>query len=280
MGHEEVNAEELENNPSEEGTLEQAEAEPTQTTETVEETPEDPLASLPEEQREALIRAAQARFTPAQQQRAEEARLAKEEARIAKEEARFEREQRLAYTQKMEELQGKQPKQEEVPEDPEPEYLMDPIAHNRWVARQENKDLRKELAQIKQRFDEEHATRTQERNKQRLESDWAKLESDYPDMKDQTSDVAREFDKYVSSKDARAQSRVKLYRDGLIDLDELFRLALGPKAQAAAETKVKQDLVRKANAQVAGGKSSAPPRTKYASVDDAIAEAIREATKG
>lgn len=275
MEPEEVNAEELGNNPVE-GTPEQSEAEPTQPTEEVEETPEaDPLASLPEEQREALIRAAQSRFTPAQQAKAEEARLAKEEARLAKEEARLEREQRLALARHMEELQGKvsAPAAPKEPEDPEPDPVMESAAWQKWNVRQELRPLVRKIQEL------ESGNQMQiQRARQTAEVE--KLKADYPDLKDKDSTLSKTFNAFLSSTDKDAVRLCGLYDSGHINAEELLAWATRTIAPAVAEAKVKQDLVRKANAQVAGGQSKAPPGKKYASVDDAINDAIRESMKG
>ena len=276
MEPEEVQVEELGNNPSEEGTPEQAETETTETSDVVEETPEeDPLASLPEEQREALIRAAQGRFTPAQQAKAEEVRLAKEEARLAKEEVRIEREQRLAYERRMEELQGKVPKQEEKkePEDVEPDPVMDHDAWNKWSRRQEIKPLYDMIHELK-------AEKEQERITRKVETDYARLAAAYPDIRNESTELAKTFEAFLTSKGEREQRLTKLYRAGHIEAEELLSLALGSKAPAVAEAKVKQDLVRKANAQVSGGQSKPPSSKKYSSLEDAISESIREQSKG
>lgn len=276
MGSEEVNAEELGNNPAEVGTPEQSEAEPTQATETVEETPEvDPLASLPEEQREALIRAAQSRFTPAQQAKAEEARLAKEEARLAKEEAKFEREQRLAYAQKMEELQGKQPVEAgpKEPEDPEPDPVMEPTQWNAWNVRQQIKPWVREVQELRAN------TQAQVKHaKQAAEVE--KLKADYPDLKDRDSQLSKTFNAFLESKTPSSARLCRLYDDGQITAEELLAWATRSIAPEVAEAKVKQDLARKASAQVAGGQSKASLPKKYLRVEDAIEEAIKESMKG
>jgi len=256
MEPEEVQDEGLENKP--EGTLEQPELETPQEAEEVEEAP----AAAPEVVvTEEAIREAQRRFTPAQQRLADELRQ--------------EREQRLAMQRELESLRVRLPKTEEPkpPEDPEPDPVMDPGGYQRWVVRQEIKPLLERQKQIEER-DQARA------QQQKAASDYARLITAYPDLKSPESELSKTFEAFLGSSGPREQRLVGLYRAGQIEAEELLAVALGSKAPAAAEAKVKQDLVRKANAQVAGGQSKAPPGKKYASVDDVIAEAIREQMKG
>jgi len=265
MGLEEVIGEELQNNlePAEagEGTLEQAEPEQTQTEEGQE--PEAEAAPKVEVSEEA-IREAQRRFTPAQQRLADELRQ--------------EREKREALERTIQEIQARQaPAAPKPPEDPEPDPVLDNTAWLDWKLNQKLKarvtPLEDELRQLK-------AEQTQRVRQLKVEADWNKLVTEFPELKQENSDMAKAFEGFLTSTDPDDQQMVKAYKDGVIPVKHLFRAAVGSKAAAGAEAKVKQDLQRKVNAQVAGRSGGTPKPKKYASTEEAILESIREAEKG
>jgi hypothetical protein len=265
MGLEEVIGEELQNNlePAEagEGTLEQAEPEQTQTEEGQE--PEAEAAPKVEVSEEA-VREAQRRFTPAQQRLADELRQ--------------EREKREALERTIQEIQARQaPAAPKPPEDPEPDPVLDNTAWLDWKLNQKLKahvtPLAEELKQLK-------AEREKVSKQQKVESDWNKLVTEFPDMKNESSEIAKTFEAFLVSTDPDDQQTVKAYREGHLPMRNLFRAAVGSMAAAGAEKKVKDDLQRKANAQVAGRSGGTPKPKKYASTEEAILESIREAEKG
>jgi len=249
---EQEQAEELQNNfeVEAEETLEQSEVEtePRDEEGEVEVTP--PVIS------EEAIKEAQRRFTPAQQRLADELRQ--------------EREQRQAIEAQLRELREKAtPPPPKEPEEPEPDPVMDPAGYNRWLVRQEIRPLLE-----KQRESEERLLK-QERQ-QRFAADEARICEKYSELKNPDSPENKAFVAFLNSSDPEDQHLVSSYRDGKLSIERLYKYSQGTGIEAAAEKRVKEDLVRKAKAQVSPPKSGGPKEVRYDSYEDAVLAAIRE----
>ena len=252
---------------AEETTTEEEESDPEQ--DLIDEFMADPLADVPEEQREIVKKTAQATFTKAQQRMAEALRK--------KEAEREEIAQKLADLQEKIEVYGKvqdtPSREREGPTEPPEDIRDDPEKLLDYLLEQKVSPLKSKLSEFETMQREAEKQRTLS---ERFQREGASLEKTYQELSDAESPETAAFQAWMQAH----PEKVELWRNSeVITLEDLYAMSMAANAGDTEKRKLQARLAQKRQGATASTRPKTAPRV-VKSWDEVTPEMIEEELKG